>query len=162
MDINQFIKRQEELKKRQDHAKSLQVSEKSKVAAERVSKHVKRKQKKQRCNQPPKKAKLDGDKGKETKKGQDSDGDYVPSDEEDCCDGVVVPRRRRNSESGTKFERVKDDGSESCYKARLEEYYKRLEEERVVLGRSGEKEEEFHVISGGLKIPVGVWNNLYR
>lgn len=75
---------------------------------------------------------------------------------------MVAPRKRRTSESGGKIERVKDDGAVSCYKARLEEYYKRLEDERVVLGRTGEEEEEFHVIEGGLKIPVGVWGNLYR
>lgn len=160
LDINEFIKRQEELNKRQQYAKSLQVSEKSKLAAERISKQVKRKRKKQICNQLFKKSKLNENKAKE----HESDSDYEPSEEisdgEDCCDSVNIPRRRQIIDY-TNSEKVKDDGSLNFYKTRLEEYYKRLEEEKAILNGNDE-EGEFHVIKGGLKVPVGIWNNLYR
>lgn len=40
LDLNSYIKRQEDLRKRQEHKRSLQVSERSKKAAELVSKHT--------------------------------------------------------------------------------------------------------------------------
>lgn len=163
LDINEFIKRQEELKKRQDHVKSLQVSEKSKLAAEQASKQVKRRREGKKINikHSPKKAKLEEVK---SKKNNDDDSDYEPTDEVDSV--PITPRKKRNSES-TRIEKVKDDGSVSCYKARLEQYYKRLEEEKMVLNKNNneeeiDEEEEFHTIKGGLKVPLGVWNNLYR
>lgn len=126
------------------------MSEKSKIAAERVSKQVKRKRKKETSSgASPKVAKL--------VRHPESDSDYVPSDEEE--EETVVIRKQRKSVSA-KFEKVKDDGSIACYKARLELYYKRLEEERCILNR--DDCEEFHVLKGGLKVPAGVWSNLYR
>lgn len=144
LDINEFIKRQEELKKRQDHAKSLQVSEISKQAAERVTKQKR-------------KHKATAKKAKQKRKSCDSDSDYEPSD----GDEESAPKRRKTFD-GVKFEKVKDDGSIACYKARLALYYKRLEEEKSVLNRGDDVEEEFCVLKGGLKIPNGIWNNLYR
>lgn len=151
LDINEFIKRQEELKKRQDHKKSLQVSEQSKIAAELTSKQVKRRLE-SKSDKRSKKPKL---------KLEESDSDYEPSEDDDCCDGVVVSRRKGRSEC-TKIEKVKDDGSVTCYKLRLEQYYKQLEQEKALLNRNNEEEEEFFIVKGGLKVPVGVWNNLYR
>lgn len=157
LDINEFIKKQEELRKRQEHAKSLQVSEKSRLAAEKASKQQKRKRKQKSENEISDKKKV------KVRAKQESDSDYVPSedisDDEGLGDGTATPRKRRAGEN-LKIAKVKDDGSVTCYKARLEEYYKRLEEERSILNREDE-EEEFHLLKGGLKIAQSIWNNLY-
>lgn len=56
---------------------------------------------------------------------------------------------------------MKDDGSAVCYKARLEQYYKKLEDERSILNVDLAENEDY-VINGQLKIPSSIWNNLYR
>lgn len=89
------------------------------------------------------------------------ESDYEPESNTKLTSQKGTPtRKRRNSDSRT-INRVKDDGLVSCYKTRLEQYYKQLEIERSVLNREADNDEE-HIMQGGLKIPLGVWKNLYR
>lgn len=160
LNISEFIKRQEELKKRKEIERASQVSETSKAAAKQVLKSHKRKQHED-GRVVEKKVKLKEVRERK-KNGNESDSDYVPSDGiSDECDGETVVRKRKRNNDSAKVEKVKDDGSIVCYKARLESYYEKLEEERSILNRT-EGEEDIHVIKGGLKVPSSVWKNLYR
>lgn len=77
-------------------------------------------------------------------------------------DNSNLSKQRRNNTDSHKFAKAKDDGSITCYKARLEQYYTRLEQEKKMLDIRDEEDEGDHVINGQLKIPCSIWNNLYR
>lgn len=174
LDIDKYIKNQEELKKKSEHKRSLSVSEKSKNAATKIqlklnnnNNNNKRKSKKEDNNIPkPKKLKMSEDTPKisEDKAGS-SGSEYFPSDFEDNDDSDYEPGERsvgnktqRNKLNESVVKQANDDGEISFYKKRLDEYYKVLECE----ASQSKGEEEDVEICTGFKIHARIWNNLYR
>ncbi|KAJ8940277.1 hypothetical protein NQ318_007648 [Aromia moschata] len=98
-----------------------------------------------------------------------SGSEYIPSEGELDSDydaqGSNKPekvytakRKRKEDKSDHIIEKVKDDGLLQNYKYRLDLYYKELEKE---LSSNQNETEEYHLLKGGLKIPIKLWNNLY-
>lgn len=75
-----------------------------------------------------------------------------------------VKSTKRKRKRGTELvDKVVDDGLFECYQSRLDLYYKQLEEELSLKAQSDNSEEaECHVLRGGLKVPIKIWQNLYR
>lgn len=81
-----------------------------------------------------------------------SDSDYESSTKAD------LPQRKPGYKI-VDIGKVRDDGDMALYKARLAEYYKKIETEHMNgIGSS----EDFVVLRGGLKAPKAMWNALYR
>ncbi|RZC35270.1 DNA excision repair protein ERCC-6-like [Asbolus verrucosus] len=161
LDINTYIKRQEELRKIQAYQRTLQVTDRNKLIADKISKQqkikLKRKSNNIEKNNQNKKIKLN-----QEEQGDNSGSEYVPSEDsesEQIIDGCVQLKKKKNHDT-KKLQKFKDDGCLEHFKSRLEEYYKRLENENC-LDDDEVDSLDFYTIKGGLKIPFRIWNNLY-
>jgi DNA excision repair protein ERCC-6 len=188
LDINSYLKRQEELRKIQEYKKTLQVSSKSKVIADKISEKCSKNFKRKKvCNTKltvDKKIKLEAS----TEKNSHSSGsEYVPSENElGICNNLSVYlvnylllsksldseseqiangsnqfKRKRCSVEFKNTQKFKDDGSLVYFQSRLEEYYKLLENENSLEDEDPDSL-DYYTIKGGLKVPFKIWNNLYE
>nr|XP_023014633.1 DNA excision repair protein ERCC-6-like isoform X1 [Leptinotarsa decemlineata] len=105
-----------------------------------------------------------------------SGSEYFPSENEKDSDQefeLPLPRaskipksqaRKRKRETEI-INKVEDDGVWQCYKARLDVYYKKLEEEldlrRLHEDDDSREKSDFHLLKGGLKVPLNIWDRLY-
>lgn len=170
LDINSYIKKQEEFKKRQDFKRSLDVSDHSRSVANKICD----KYRKVKKTDPIKARKCKGDNKKtaavkpaKTKQKDEnlSDSDYIPSDNEsDYEPEISSPIKRNRRVLNQNVERIKDDGLMENYNNRLELYYKKIEEENELNKLVNEETDivEHHNLKGGLKVPLKTWHNLYR
>ncbi|KAF5301146.1 hypothetical protein FQR65_LT08976 [Abscondita terminalis] len=166
LDVNRYIKNQEELKKRQDHKRLLEVGDPSKDLINTISSNhnqiltakIKKRKRANVCD-TTKRKKLSSKKNKDNN--NDSGSDYVPSD------GYISYGSDQESnnefvstESRTKIniDKIKDDGCSRFYKLRLKQHYKELEEDCDEESDDVQPDVE---IQGGLKIPYKMWINLY-
>jgi SNF2 family DNA or RNA helicase len=188
LDINSYLKRQEELRKIQEYKKTLQVSSKSKVIADKISEKCSKNFKRKKvCNTKltvDKKIKLEAS----TEKNSHSSGsEYVPSENElGICNNLSVYlvnylllsksldseseqiangsnqfKKKRCSVEFKNTQKFKDDGSLVYFQSRLEEYYKLLENENSLEDEDPDSL-DYYTIKGGLKVPFKIWNNLYE
>ncbi|CAH0551600.1 unnamed protein product [Brassicogethes aeneus] len=187
LDVNSYIKQQEEFKKRKEQLKSSQVSEQSRNAAENICKKQrihKAKRKRSVNNYESKVASIsicekndntEDNKISEIDKNADdekSGSEYIPSDLDDSdyepnptktTVEKIVKQRKSLKQN---FDKVKDDGLISCYKERLHNYYTKLEEEAELKALDPDadgnsSEDDIKELKGGLKIPRNVWERLY-
>lgn len=189
LDIESYIKRQEELKRIQEHKKISKVSEKSRIVAENISKRQKLKSKESKKRQGDINEKLDHVNVKKVKIATDdeslsrskhkevvSDSDYYPSDlDSEDSNYEIRSNNNRSKKSKSRnnsrrltadlLDKVVDDGSLDAYKNRLETYYKKLEKERELLNIDDAEDyvgdENVEIISN-VKVPHKLWNKLYE
>nr|XP_022904501.1 DNA excision repair protein ERCC-6-like [Onthophagus taurus] len=150
LDINQYLKSQEDLKKKFERKKTLIDEKRNNKIIFKEHKRKKRKFTKESVEKA-----CENESKKE--KNEDSDSDYIPSDddlpEKEYNRGITecVKRKRKTG----LVDKVIDDGNLSYYKHRLNEYYKKLEEKNCKEGL------EFTKISKHLKMLKKTWDNLY-
>ncbi|KAG5895534.1 hypothetical protein JTB14_010678 [Gonioctena quinquepunctata] len=97
----------------------------------------------------------------------DSEPEYFESAKSDEISSKQAKKRKRKN--STEFmKKVEDDGVWKSYKARLDAYYKKCEEEITLKELDVDDDDddvaeksEFHFLKGGLKVPVKIWNKLY-
>ncbi|KAJ8924018.1 hypothetical protein NQ315_006795 [Exocentrus adspersus] len=209
LNIEAYIRRQQDLKKRQEYKKSLGVSDYSKELAQKLSRkrsgvHSKRTSKKRKlesntnsrnrdetsvnnehCDAEEKNELVEEElvsKNIETE--EKSGSEYVPSDSDfdsDCdnffdnsegsFDNVKASNKKKRITVGKRkgkcenIEKIVDDGLLHNYQSRLNLYYKQLEEELSLNALNDAVEEstntEFHMLKGGLKVPLKIWQKLY-
>lgn len=182
LDINGYIKRQEELAKIQEHKKSLLVSERSKAVAATISqkqankyKNGKKSKRKQNSNQKKVKVQHEEINIRIIKENiVESGSDYCPSDgnssDSDYAPKTHTSRKRKvKNTSGkngdTVVKKVIDDGNATLYKNRLEDYYEQLENESNLLnicGEDGEAYDEDIEIVDGIRISRKIWEKLFE
>ncbi|CAH1165805.1 unnamed protein product [Phyllotreta striolata] len=142
LNVESYIKQQQDLKKRQDFQRSL--------ANDTI-----------KSNNNSKKRKVRDDSDLEDKSGSE----YVPSDDEDSdpsynyVDEQTVITKKNKRKECTLIEKTIDDGDCKSYKARLDLYYKLLEQEEE---SSEDDSKDVHTVQDNLKIPYKIWNKLYR
>lgn len=103
------------------------------------------------------------------------DNDYEPGYEKTESEfnpdisNIIKSTRKKDSSCGNKINKLQDDGLWSCYKTRLKQYYKKLEQDMLIEQEmknadDGSDEEVVteEVLKGGLKVPIKTWNKLYE
>lgn len=168
LDINSYIEQQQNLKKRQDFNRSLNEVKSTKI--------IKKRQKVDADidihnnlmvvdNEELHQDKFESDNESiEIKSGSE----YVPSDLD--CDSDNGQSNTYVSQKQTKRKRTQnlnktiDDGNLENYKSRLDIYYKKLEDEELLKRLDGSCNEnvEYHMLKGGLKVAINIWNKLYE
>ncbi|CAH1164078.1 unnamed protein product [Phaedon cochleariae] len=213
LNIEQYIQRQEDLKKRQDFKKALDahpttgtIHSNFKKSSIVIKKH-KRKLSPEKSNQSENESQYQQDTSQintlysrrctnstsdvigETKciransgsedaseDENNSGSEYIPSENEKDSDYESFvphkiaepdnpPKKKRKTSLGE--HKIQDDGKWKNYKKRLDEYYKKVEENVSSIDDNDEDHEEkqvtaeFHSIKGGLRVPINIWTKLY-
>lgn len=164
LDIDKYIRQQEEFKKKVDFKRASSVSEKSKNAANKIQSNLNRKRKKKIKTESPIKTKKIKIKD-ENKQFNESGSEYFPSDPDSDDSDYKFDRRvsdniklKKNCEKICGTDRVNDDGNIGFYNDRLNAYYDSLIKEDPDSNVDNEEIE----ICCGLKISSKIWDNLYR
>ncbi|KAF5302011.1 hypothetical protein FQA39_LY10481 [Lamprigera yunnana] len=167
LDINRYIKSQEDLRKRQEHKRSLKISEESRVLAKKVSSHdkhslnadIKKRRRKNSSSSTTRKKVFTKYKEKCGNNDNCSNSDYVLSDytssgsDYETCSESPLKRGNKNT-----LANIKDDGCLKSYKLRLEEYYKTVE---IDCQEHSDAIKPDVVVKGVFRISYKTWNNLY-
>ncbi|XP_056636505.1 DNA excision repair protein ERCC-6-like [Diorhabda sublineata] len=167
LDINSYIQRQQNLKKRQDFNRSL-----NEVSC-KTTKIAKKRQKVNATIDTDNYLMAD-DKGEdkfETDKESnetESGSEYVPSDldcesDKEHYNFSVSQKQTKRKRSENNIKKIIDDGILENYQSRLDNYYKKLEDEELLKKLEGtcNEEVEYHMLKGGLKVTINIWNKLY-
>ncbi|KAI4466822.1 snf2/rad54 family member [Holotrichia oblita] len=165
LDIDKYIRQQEELKKKLDFKRASSVSEKSKNVANKIQANLKRKREKKNKVESPsikiKKTKIKDENEQFIENRKDESGsEYFPSDLESDDSDYECDRRvnnnirlKKNNEKVSGTQRINDDGNITFYKERLNAYYDSLMKE--------DPDNEEIEICSGFKISSNIWDNLY-
>ena len=166
LDINQYIKRQEQLKRDKQHKIALQKKAQHENVAHKVSlKHSKKET--GHSSLPTNREKPVHD---DPDTQSDNGSEYFPSDHDDADadyehegdyvrEKVNTAKRKREINAVVK---VIDDGLLSSYKKRLEKYYTQMEEEIRADDDHMNGAREDVEIADKLRIDPKMWGNLYR
>lgn len=180
LDINSYIKRQEEFKKRQDYKRSLEtnilktkiINKVSKRNNDVITKNLLKRKLQSETTTKNKQKKIT--KHEVDNKDGSSGSEYIPSDGSgmlilelslshllktyflDYEYEEIKVRKRSKQNTEHNIEKVRDDGCLELYNSRLKEYYSKIEAnpEEILL--------EDVELNGGLKVPQKLWDNLYR
>ncbi|XP_017786360.1 PREDICTED: DNA excision repair protein ERCC-6-like [Nicrophorus vespilloides] len=185
LDVKSYIKRQEELQRQRSIRQSSAISQRSKSLADKISKsQAKGKAQKRKgsaeCNsssykrprrrsqvctivrpeevaQPDETDDVNKDINKTKQRDDDSDSEYVPSeDDSDYDPETEKPKKKASARRGEKIfdNKLLDDGCLLYYQNRLEKHYKKIKLEEV-------DDEDDIIIRPGFKITAKIWNCLY-
>ncbi|XP_076268276.1 DNA excision repair protein ERCC-6-like isoform X1 [Rhynchophorus ferrugineus] len=96
--------------------------------------------------------------------GELSDEDYEPFSVKNRTSKKPIKRKSQDKTCQFKKSKIKDDALESNYKARLNEYYNKVENDLERIQNEDDLEEinGYKKIKGGFKVPKTLWNKLYE
>ncbi|GJQ84413.1 hypothetical protein Trydic_g3886 [Trypoxylus dichotomus] len=164
LDIDKYIRQQEELKRRLDHKRASSISEKSKNAANKIQLIIRKKRKSKKETGPKvKKVKVTENASKDINaEDQASGSEYVPSDlDNEDSDWEVAnctsKTKMRKKSVDSNFSKVSDDGNSKSYTNRLNAYYESLTYELCDADSSNEEVE----VCSGFRVNSKMWNRLY-
>ncbi|XP_050504350.1 DNA excision repair protein ERCC-6-like [Diabrotica virgifera virgifera] len=190
LDLAAYIKRQEDLKKRQDFKKSLnrerKVVKKRSIIKQKIVDIGSRDDNDDEISNVPLSESENGTENPNLKndvevyREDNSGSEYIPSDGEydsdyeeghnsqaDPTNNLVIHNKPKTKRKRTQnnLQKVIDDAVWENYKSRLDKYYKGLQDEmseRIEIEDVDDNEEEDYCFKGGLKVPMKVWNKLYK